>query len=111
MSLRKIILPVLALAFFHISCELEALVPVLDVQGDSGYSYSESKSLWLQMKEEKGNSYEYTVAVLSWTGDGNNTIITVEVGVAVARKYEEYFRDPDTGIKTIGFAYAETGAD
>ena len=67
MSLRKLLLPVCALAFFHTSCDLETLIPALNVQGDSGYTYSESRSLWLQMKEDNGDSYEYTVGVLSWT--------------------------------------------
>ena len=111
MSLRKLLLPVCALAFFHTSCDLETLIPALNVQGDSGYTYSESRSLWLQMKEDNGDSYEYTVGVLSWTGDGNNTIITIDEGKAVARKYQEFFMDPDTGVKTDGFGYSETGAD
>jgi hypothetical protein len=111
MSLRNFIFTVCALAFFIFSCDPEALTPALNVQGDSGYTYSESRSQWLQMKEENGNSYEYTIGVISWTGDGNNTVLTIEEGKVVARKYEEFFMDPDTGVKTYGFRYSETGAE
>lgn len=110
MSLRKLLL-VCVLPMFFTSCELETLAPALSMQGNSGYTYSESRTLWLQMKEDNGDSYEYTVGVLSWTGDGNNTIITIEEGKAVSRNYEEYFRDPDTGEKTINFEYSETGTE
>lgn len=111
MSLRKLLVPVCALAFIHVSCDLEALVPALSVQGDSGFTYSESRSLWLEMKEDNGDSYEYTIGVLSWTGHGNNTVITIEEGKVIGRIYQEYFMDPDNGDKTDGFGYSETGVD
>ena len=110
MRLQKLLL-VCVLPFLILSCELESMVPALSMQGDSGYTYSESRSLWLQMKRDNGNSYEYSIDVTSWTGNGNTTTIIIQDGEAVGRIYQEYFMDPDTGIKNNGFGYSETGVD
>lgn len=111
MSSLKFLLPVCAFVLLYISCDREAIPPALDVQGESGYTYSESKSKWLQMKKEKGDSYNYKVQEISWTGHGNNTLITIVNGKAVARTYQEFFMDPDTGSIENGYGYSETKVD
>src|SRR5690606_37508708 len=99
------------LSFLFISCHLDALAPGQDVKGESGFTYSESKSKWLQMKKEEGNSYKYRVYEISWTGHGSNTILTIENGIVTSRTYQEFFMDHDTGDIENGNSYHEVGID
>lgn len=58
--------------------------------------YKKSYQAWLRFKQSSGDSYQYVVRSSSWTGASSETVITVEAGVVVQRKYELSVMDPDT---------------
>ena len=63
------------------SCGLEeAFAPHLSVRGESGVSYIESKTSWQKQKQENGNSYDYALEVMSFTGHGNRTLMSIDNG-------------------------------
>lgn len=111
--IRKRLIPILFLmALISGSCGLEeAFAPHLNVEGESGYTYIESRSSWMALKKENGNSYEYSLEVLSFTGHGDRTTMTVDNGKVMKRNYLTFFRDPDTGEIEEQEVYTESGAE
>lgn len=93
------------------SCSLEERYG--DIEGESGFSYKESKEAWLELKEINGDSYHYTILFLSWTGFGNRTIITVVEGEVNERYYEAFERREENGgqIEEITESYHEMSED
>lgn len=103
---------VILTAFSFTSCDKDdVLAPHLLVKGESGISYLESKSSWHNMKQENGNSYEYTLEVISFTGHGNRTSMSIDNGKVMERSFMTFFLDPDTGDLEETPVYTETGAE
>ena len=111
--IRKRLIPTVILAaLFFGSCGLEeAFAPHLNVKGESGYTFIESRSSWKALKKENGDSYEYTLEILSFTGHGNRTTMSIENGKVIKRNYLTFFLNPNTGEMEEQEVYTETGEE
>lgn len=57
--------------------------------------FDKSFAAWQKFKKNSGNSYEYQVRTMSWTGHGSTTTITVKQGIVVKRIYKGIFPYPE----------------
>lgn len=109
-SVVKVVL--MSVAGIFLSCDADepdvAQEPeILLLTGEHGTKYNKSNATWSELKQEKGNSYNYQVSFSSWTGFTTATTLTVEKGKVIQRRYEEYVLT-ETGEKDISDAYTET---
>ncbi|HAA16622.1 MAG TPA: hypothetical protein DCE41_34890 [Cytophagales bacterium] len=81
------------------------------VVGDSGITYRESREIWRQLKEDHKETYQYAFTFESWAGFGNTTVISVEEGEVVGRKFEAWQQNLETGALDVVEAYVEAGGD
>ncbi|WP_156879152.1 hypothetical protein [Salinimicrobium xinjiangense] len=98
-------LPLILLLLF--SCSIDALEENLNIEGEHGYNFRESKAAWDQLKKKNGNSYEYTILEQSWTGHGSETTLLVEKGKVKGRYYIAFLISDEDGSKTITDSYEE----
>ena len=108
---QKYHLLTLAFIFTLNSCSSDTLDPSLDLKGDTALNFSESKELWLEMKQEQGDDYQYTIHEMSWTGAESKTTSTIEKGNPVSRNYVAYVRDQNSGEEEVTDSYLEAGAE
>jgi len=67
-----------------------------------------SLNAWDSLAKHYNYSYQYTVGFVSWTGYSNQTIITVNKGKVISRKFKE--TDPNNGVEVSAentFVYEE----
>ena len=58
--------------------------------------FEKSLAEWKKFKKSSGNSYQYTTLRTSWVGMSFQTVITVEKGKVVQRKFTWIIRDGST---------------
>ena len=90
--MKKIYYLVVVIALTFASCKKDE-----GVIGNYGASYK----AWTNFKSSVNNSYEYAVTSASWTGYGNETIITVRNGKVVQRSFLAKTINGATGAATI----------
>lgn len=101
-----LMLPLSLMLFF--SCSMEAMQDKLDVEGEHGYDFRESRAAWKELKKNNGDSYVYTVQEQSWTGSGSETTIEVEKRKVVARYFIAFEISDEDGSRIITQRYEET---
>lgn len=94
--------------FLMFSCSMDALQENIQIEGEHGYNFRESKAAWDELKRKNGNSYEYTILEQSWTGTGSETTIDVEKGRVIGRYYLAFEISDEDGSKEITDSYEET---
>ncbi len=98
----------LVIVFICFSCEKnDQLKALTKISGESGISYNESMQKWDELKMVNGNSYRYQTGFQSWAGFGNTTEIEVLAGKVVARSYEEFTIDDQSGEVIIIDSFSE----
>lgn len=100
------VLPLSCLLFF--SCSVDAMQEKLDVEGEYGYDFRESRKAWKNLKKQNGDSYVYTILEQSWTGHGSETVLRVEKGKVTSRYYVAFTISDEDGARTITNSYEET---
>lgn len=90
-----------------ISCSIETVRENVNIEGEHGFNFMESKQEWDKLKTKNGNSYFYIFLEQSFTGIGSETKITVERGKVISRHYEAYVISEEDGKKNTTFSYAE----
>ncbi|WP_423818695.1 hypothetical protein V5739_14110 [Salinimicrobium sp. TIG7-5_MAKvit] len=98
---------VLSVTFVLNSCSVDTMQNRLDVEGEHGYDFRESRAAWKDLKREQGNSYTYTILVQSWTGYGSETTIKVEGGKVKKRYYVAFIISEEDGSRTVTETYEE----
>ncbi|SOC80382.1 hypothetical protein SAMN06296241_1931 [Salinimicrobium sediminis] len=98
---------VLPVAFMFVSCSADAMQSILDIEGEHGYDFRESRAAWKDLKKEHGNSYAYTILEQSFTGAGSETTIEVEEGKVKRRHYIAFIISDEDGSKSITDSYEE----
>lgn len=91
-----------------VSCSVEAMQDKLNVEGEYGYDYRESRAAWKELKKKNGDSYVYTILEQSWTGAGSETTIEVEKRKVIARYFKAFEISDDNGSRVITQSYEET---
>ena len=99
------LLPVTCFLFF--SCSADAMQSKLNVEGEHGFDFRESRTAWKNLKKQNGNSYAYTILEQSFTGHGSETTIEVEEGKVRARFYIAFIISDEDGTKSITDRYEE----
>lgn len=77
------------------------------LKSENGISYTESLNKWNALKKDNGNSYSYQTTFQSWVGFGHTTELIIKEGRVVARVYEEFQIDGQTGARVITDSYTE----
>lgn len=90
-----------------LSCSLEAVRENLLIEGEHGFNFRESKTQWDELKKNNGNSYEYTLKTLSFSGYGSETTMYVEKGKVVERHFTAFIISEEDGSKTVIESYHE----
>lgn len=80
----------------------------LNVEGEYGFDFRESRKAWKDLKKQNGDSYAYIILEQSYTGEGSQTTIEVEEGKVKARSYIAFIISDEDGKKTIIDRYEET---
>lgn len=77
-----------------------------------GYQNELGQSLatWQRLKAENGGHYRYETSFASWAGFGYKTTLTVQDETVVARAYEAYEQDGNTGETTVTESWLEEGS-
>ena len=96
----------LALVLLFISCNSNNQV-LSTLSGDNGINYNESHDMWVEMKNENGNSYKYQSSFQSWVGFGDITEVDVEEGVVIARNYTAFIFNDLTNMRETTTTYNE----
>lgn len=81
------------------------------LESQEGRSYTESINAWNVLKTNNGNSYTYQTTVVSFTGFGSITELTVINNIVTSRIYEEFNINQMTGERDIIDSYIETAAN
>ena len=85
-----------------------------EITGESGISYSDSKTMWKEVKAQNEETYSYTVSFSSWSGFGSRTTITVKDGLVSKRKYLyfEQVLNEESELEEVEIeSYTETGEE
>lgn len=99
------------LAFAAFSCSEQVLHQDEALTIDDESDYDRSKSQWLILKDQNGDSYDYTIQTISWTGYGTRTSLQVNNGEVVSRSFEAFQQSHETGDEEILETYNETVSD
>lgn len=87
------------------------LSTLTNLDSEIGLSYAESIDAWNELKNTRGNSYNYQTTITSFSGFGSTTELQVRNGVTTTRVYQEFSTDVATGEQEIIDAYTETGSE
>lgn len=115
MRINKLLFILCILIFM--SCErneddqLSNLKNLTSLKGESGLSFNESYSKWIELKKENDNSYIYQTSQISWTGFGAVTELRIENGIIKERKYEEYMEYWNPNQRKIIDSYSENNTN
>ena len=101
-----VLLPLISLLLT--SCSADAMQSKLNVEGEHGFDFRESRTAWKNLKKQHGDSYMYRVLEQSFTGHGSETTIEVLEGKVKARFYVAFIISDEDGSKTITDSYEET---
>lgn len=72
---------------------------------------SQSLATWQQLKADNGGYYRYETSFGSWAGFGDKTTLTVQNEMVIARAYEAYQSDGNTGETETTESWTEEGAE
>ena len=70
-------------------------------------AYKKSYDAWQQFKQVSGNSYQYMITSISWTGYRSYTTISVAGGKVVQREYEQEYWEQGVLVSSDGWTEYE----